>query len=131
MTIDDLNNDQFKELISIMPYISENMRQCALYTLDCLDKLEVVIESVNFSGYGQFSFVLPLANEMRQVSLAFGFNEEEAISCGPSHFPANFETVDAYINMLNKFMPRRGMTIKDIIEAHNPDEIIMFTDVFG
>lgn len=118
-------NDQMRSFIENMPMIEENLRGCALHALDRLDTLDVGAEAVIYLGDNTFTLRLPLVGSPWSIGMVFGFNYEDSISCGPSHFPATNETVDRYIGWLDKHMPRRGESRRDIIKAGNPDGLIL------
>lgn len=78
----------------------------------------------------EFRLVLPLITTLCgqfSINLQFGLwgadRSETWLSCGPSSGGATIEGIDAYLEWLDLEMPRRGMTVRDILEAGNPDNL--------
>jgi len=100
------------------------LKKILLFTLETLQKRDIWIECLRISEPEHVSIVLPLCSGMDSIGMQFhrGFGRL-CVSCGPSTYSANRKEVLAYLEWLDKHMPRHGMTNRDIIEAGNPDNL--------
>jgi hypothetical protein len=126
-------NDDLRVFLATAPNVDDTLRACGLYCLDLLDEREVRLDSVEYCGGKGFNLNLPLIQPLfGQYSIPMQFflrsdedGDEACVSCGPSTFVATNPQVEGYVEWLDKYMPRRGETLRDIIAAGNPDNLVL------
>jgi hypothetical protein len=128
------HNITIKNFIEQMPNITDNIRECMLYTVDLIDELKVITELVGCKGCITFVIQVPCFNppfiplfKQHFVEIFFTISQtdgKEAISCGPTSYDANKESIKKIIDWLAEFMPRCDETLWDIIEKTDKKDIL-------
>ena len=122
-------NKDIRRLLLAAPKLNKTLREQGVHCMDILSQREIEVVSFEYGGGDGFTLNLPLTYPLcgeYLIPMCFQmWDGSPVVSYGPQTYPASRTEVTSYVDWLDKHMPRHGEAMRDILDAGNPDNLII------